>query len=119
MPKKAIASSKARFQAAVEKYIASLPGVTDDEKERASLEIQLGSLRDDPDAERKLYQKEQAIRKRIQKTENDIALWKNNIEFFGRSKNADKVKDEFNGKIKEASDHLKELKDQLKLLKSI
>ena len=119
VPKKAIASSKARFQAAVEKYIASLPGVTDDEKERASLKIQLGSLRDDPDAERKLYQKEQAIRKRIQKTENDIALWNNNLEFFGKSKNADKVKEEFNAKIKEASDQLKQLKSQLKLLKTV
>ncbi len=119
VPKKAMSSSKNRFQAAVDKYIASLQGVSEDEKERASLEIQLGSLRDDPDAERKLYQKEQAIRKRIQKTENDIALWNNNLEFFGKSKNADKVKEEFNAKIKEASDQLKQLKSQLKLLKTV
>ena len=35
-------------------------------------------------ADRKIYQKEQAIRKKITKAENDIALWKNNLEFFGR-----------------------------------
>ncbi|MBA4145013.1 MAG: DUF349 domain-containing protein, partial [Cytophaga sp.] len=89
VPKKSMASSKTRFQNAVDKYIASIQGATDDEKERASLEIQIGSLRDDPDADRKLYQKEQAIRKRIQKVENDIALWNNNLEFFGKSKNAE------------------------------
>ncbi len=119
VPKKSMASSKARFQNAVDKYIASIQGATDDEKERASLEIQIGSLRDDPDADRKLYQKEQAIRKRIQKVENDIALWNNNLEFFGKSKNAEKVKEEFNAKIKEATDQLKQLKSQLKLLKTV
>lgn len=119
VPKKSMASSKTRFQNAVDKYIASIQGATDDEKERASLEIQIGSLRDDPDADRKLYQKEQAIRKRIQKVENDIALWNNNLEFFGKSKNAEKVKEEFNAKIKEATDQLKQLKSQLKLLKTV
>jgi Domain of Unknown Function (DUF349) len=119
VPKKAIASIKTRFQNAVDKYIASLQGVSEDEKERASLEIQLGSLKDDPNADRKIYNKEQTIRKRIQKTENDIALWNNNLEFFGRSKNADKVKDEFNVKIKEATEQLKQLKSQLKLLKTV
>ena len=119
VPKKAINSIRDRFSHAIESAISSLQDVSSEEKEKLMLELELGSLKNDPDAERKIYQKEQAIRKRMTKVENDIALWKNNIEFFGRSKNADKVKDEFNGKIKEASDHLKELKDQLKLLKSI
>jgi hypothetical protein len=84
---------------------------------KISLENQLSDLRNDPMADRKIYQKEQLIRKKITKVENDIALWRNNLEFFGRSKNADKVKDEFNDKIKDATDHLKQLKEQLKMLK--
>ena len=119
VPKKAISDIKNRFQAAAEKAIASLSDVSEEEKERSLLEIQLGGLKDDPDAERKIYHKEQTIRKRIVKVENDIALWRNNLEFFGRSKNADKVKDEFNEKIREATDHLKQLKGQLKLLKTV
>jgi len=118
VPKKAINAIKNKFHAAVDKYIESL-GLNEEDRDRLQLEIQLQSLKDDPEAERKIYHKEQAIRKRITKVENDIALWKNNIEFFGRSKNADKVKDEFNDKIKEASDHLKQLKSQLKLLKTV
>jgi predicted DNA-binding protein YlxM (UPF0122 family) len=70
-------------------------------------------------ADRKLFQKEQAIRKKISKVENDISLWKNNLEFFGKSKNAEKVREEFNDKIKEASNHLQELKQQLKLLRTV
>lgn len=119
VPKKAIAGVKNHFQAVSEKYIASLVDVSEEEKEKVLLEIQLGSLKDDPDADRKIYHKEQTIRKRIQKVENDIALWRNNLEFFGRSKNADKVKEEFNQKIGEATDQLKQLKGQLKLLKTV
>jgi len=117
VPRKDINAIRNRYHEAVERFISSLPGLTDDEKGKLSLESQLSDLRNDPAADRKIYQKEQLIRKKITKVENDIALWRNNLEFFGRSKNADKVKDEFNDKIKEASDHLKQLKDQLKMLK--
>lgn len=119
VPRKDISAIRVRFQQAVEKFIGAIPGITEDEKERIVLETQLSDLRNDPMADRKIYQKEQMIRKKISKVENDIALWRNNLEFFGRSKNAEKFKDEFNDKIQEASDHLKQLKDQLKLLQTI
>jgi Domain of Unknown Function (DUF349) len=118
VPKKSIIPIKNRFNSAVEKLLASLE-ISADEKDRALLEIQLGELKNDPQADYKLYNKEQTLRKRISRVENDIALWRNNLEFFGRSKNAEKVKEEFNGKIQEASDHLAQLKNQLKLLKTV
>lgn len=118
VPRRAVNNIKNRFHASVDKYVASLE-LNEEERDRVQLEVQLISLKDDPEADRKLYHKEQAIRKRIMKVENDIALWRNNIEFFGRSKNADKVKDEFNDKIRTASDHLKQLKSQLKMLKTV
>jgi hypothetical protein len=46
-------------------------------------------------------------------------LWQNNLEFFSRSQNAEKVREEFNDKIKTAHEHLKQLKDQLKMLKTV
>jgi hypothetical protein len=119
VPKKDINAIRTRYHEAVERFINSIPGITEDEKGKITLENQLNELRSDPMAERKIFQKEQVIRKKISKVENDIALWKNNLEFFGRSKNADKFKDEFNDKIREASDHLKQLKEQLKLLKTV
>lgn len=119
VPKHAMASIRARFNDAVSKYIQSIGGINAEEKERISLESELSSLRNDPQAERKLYQKEQTLRKQITKAENDLAVLRNNLEFFGRSKNADKLKQEFNGKIEEANLHLVELKKQLKLLKTV
>lgn len=119
VPKKDIAAIKNRYHEAVEKFIDAVPGLTEDDKSRVLLENQISDLRKDPMGDRKIYQKEQAIRKKISKVENDIALWRNNIEFFGKSQNAEKVREEFNDKIKSASDHLQQLKQQLKLLRTV
>lgn len=119
VPRKDISAVRSRYHEAVEKFVAAIPDLTDDERSRVLLENQISDLKKDPMADRKIYQKEQAIRKKITKAENDIALWKNNLEFFGRSQNADKVRDEFNDKIRTATEHLKELKQQLKLLRAV
>lgn len=119
VPRKDISAIKSRYHEAVEKFVATIPNLTEDERSRVMLENQLSDLKKDPMGDRKIYQKEQAIRKKITKAENDIALWKNNLEFFGKSQNADKVRDEFNEKIKTATEHLKELKQQLRMLRMV
>jgi len=119
VPRPAVASIKNQFSVAVSKYIASIKGLSSAQKDQAELKIQLSELKNDPQAERKIYNKEQQLRKQITHAENDLATLRNNLEFFGRSKNAVKLKEEFNGKITEASNHLDDLKKQLKLLKSI
>lgn len=118
VPKKSINDSKNRFRTAVDNFVAQLD-IPADEKDRLQLEVQLGNLKNDPQGERKLYQREQAIRKRISKIENDIATLKNNMEFFGRSKNAEAYKAEFSQQIDAATEQLKALKGQLKLLKTV
>lgn len=119
VPRKDIAVIRNRYHDAVEKFIHTISDLNEDEKSKLSLETQLSELRNDPMADRKIFQKEQAIRKRISKVENDISLWRNNLEFFSRSQNAEGVRAEFNEKIKEATEHLKQLKEQLKLLKTV
>jgi Domain of Unknown Function (DUF349) len=94
-------------------------GLAGEEKERLNLEISLIGLKNDPEAGNKLFHKEQTLRKKITKAENDISVLRNNLEFFGRSKNAAKYKEEFNSKIAEADTELKQLKAQLKLLRAV
>jgi hypothetical protein len=118
VPKRAMASVKQRFEDATHKYLDSLQGLSEEAKDQALLETQLAGLKNDPQAERKLMQKEQNLRKQINKVENDLAVLRNNLEFFARSKNADKVRAEFNEKIKVTGDQLAQLKKQLKLIKS-
>jgi hypothetical protein len=119
VPKQAVTTIKNQFSISVAKYIESISGLNAAEKDQAALEVQLSGLKNDPQAERKIYHKEQTLRKQITKAENDLATLRNNLEFFGRSKNAVKLKEEFNDKITEASDQLSQLKKQLKLLKSV
>lgn len=119
VPRKAIKSIKSRFDKAVEKYVASIPALATGDQERLKMEVQLSGLRNDPNAGRKIQHKEQAIKTQIHKAENDLAILKNNLEFFGRSKNAEKMKGEFTEKLEVAADHLKDLKKQLKLLKTV
>ncbi len=118
VPRQAMASIKTRFSLGMDKFIASLDQVSQEDKDRAMLEIQLENLKTDPDASFKIHQREQVLRKKITKAENDLATLKNNLEFFGRSKNAEKMKAEFSEKINESTRELTELKSQLKILRA-
>lgn len=119
VPKKDMASIRKRYHEAAQKFAGAIQGITEDEKNQLLLENELADLKNDPMSGQKIYQKEQAIRKKISKVENDISTLRNNLEFFGRSKNADKYKEEFNAKIREADENLKQLKQQLKLLRTV
>ena len=117
VPKKSIATIRDRFNKLVQQTIYG-SSLSEDGKERLNMEVSLMSLKHDPEAGQKIFHKEQVLRKRISKTENDLAVLRNNLEFFGRSKNAEKYKEEFNLKINDADVELKQLKAQLKMLKA-
>ena len=68
------------------------------------------------ESSRSLDRKESDIRRQVTQLENDIALWGNNIEFFAKSKTADKVKAQFEEKIRRASEELETLKHQLTVI---
>lgn len=119
VPKQKLNAIRDRYHKAVELFVSSIAGVSEEDKSKLILESQLLDLKNDPMADKKLYHKEQAIRKKINNLENDLAIWRNNLEFFARAKNGDKVRKEFNVKIDEASDHLEQLKQQLKLLQTV
>lgn len=118
VPRQSVASVKSRFTDGMQKALASLPLDADD-RAQVALEVQLDNLKNNPQGERKIQFKEQHIRKQIAKAENDLAVLQNNLEFFGRSKNAERLKEEFGIKIKEANDHLLHLKKQLQLVQTV
>lgn len=119
IPKKLIATVKSRLDSAVVAYVHSIEGIDLQEKDRALMEYQLMGLRSGPGGDHKVHHKEQMIRKQIHNAENDIAVLQNNLEFFGRSKNAEKLKSEFSRKLEKATGDLKELKRQLKLIAAV
>jgi hypothetical protein len=118
VPKKSITSIRHEFNQAVNVFMNSLSNLSSDEKNKLQMEIKLQGLKGDPQAQQKIYQQEQIIRKKISKIEADLAVWRNNLEFFANSRNADKFKAEFNEKIDSASAQLDQLKQQLKILRA-
>ncbi len=118
VPKNAIRSSQAKFAEVVDLYI-SKSSLTEDDKAKLKITTKLTSLKGTPNANRKLNKKEFTLRKQITNLENDITLWKNNLEFFANSKNADQVRLEFDKKIEDANAQLEALKEQLRIIKNI
>jgi len=73
-----------------------------------------GVLKETPKGREKLKYMKGDMRDKIHSMESEIALWENNIGFFGKSKNADKLKLEFQQKIDKAKEEIKNLKAALK-----
>ncbi len=119
VPRSEAGTIRAAYLSAFEKLVNSLSGLDEFEKNKLILENTLGDLKSDPQGEKKRQQKEQLLRKKISKIEGEIALWKNNLGFFERSKNAEGVRKEFNDKIQQASAKVEQLKQQLKLLRNL
>ncbi len=117
VPRKSIKAIKNRFKESVDKYIEGIPGLNEQQKEELILKDEIRQMQEGPNAERTMNRKQQEIRRKISGLENDIALWKNNLEFFAASKTADKLREEFEAKIDKASDDLNQLKKQLRLLR--
>lgn len=119
VPKEAIRSIQQRYDEALEAYAKSIDGMSRAELKETQMKVELYKLKAEPDANRKLNQKEAGIRKKISAIENDIALWKNNMEFFTTSVKADKLLKDFEKKVQEAENQIIELKKQLEVLKEL
>ena len=119
VPKGAVKKIKDRYKKAVTRYLDKMQGLSADEKETMLIEDEINRLKNEPNASQKIYRKEQILRKQIKQLEDDISLWKNNLEFFASSKKADSLKEEFNVKIDKASEELNTLKHELKMLRMV
>lgn len=116
VPKESIKRIQEKYAQAVERFISSAKGLDKEDKQNLKLTAHLNKLKSGPNASKKIYQKEGSIRKQISQLENDIATWKNNLEFFAASKTADKLREEFNHKIEKAQEERDLLKEQLKIV---
>lgn len=107
-----------RFFDLLQKYLDTVPDLSYERKNELVFQLQLDRLRQHPDANHKIYQKEQNIRKEISNLENDISTLRTNIEFFARSKNAERLREEYQQRIEEANSRMNVLKKQLRLIRS-
>lgn len=115
VPRKEMQTIQKRYIAAINSYVSAIGKLTSKEREQVVMDSEVEMVKEG-DSGRNLYRKESDIRRKVTQLENDISLWQNNIEFFAKSKSADKLKAQFEEKIKRASDQLNELKHQLTII---
>ncbi|WKN31516.1 DUF349 domain-containing protein [Porifericola rhodea] len=119
VPRNAIKKINQRFEKAVESFMKEAKELDSEQKDELKLELEVTTIKGTPRAERKLDHKQSSLRKKIGKLEEDISLWKNNIGFFAHSKQADKLKKEYEQKIEDASAELEHLKSQLDIIENL
>jgi len=118
VPRNSIKTIHRRYTEVIEAITKDMD-VSEEEKHKLRFKAQFSNMNFGPGSERLIQKKEGALRRQISNLENDINLWKNNIDFFASSKNADKLKKDFQVKIDKANDQLKNLKEQLKIISNI
>ncbi|MFN8348626.1 MAG: DUF349 domain-containing protein [Spirosomataceae bacterium] len=116
VPKKDMQAINKRYIDAVNAYVSAIGKLSSKEREQVILENEV-AMATDGESVRNLQRKETDIRRRMTQIENDLTIWQNNIEFFGRSKNGEKVRAEFVKKIESAQKQLADLKHQLKIVR--
>ena len=119
VPRNAIKKISQRYEKALDTFMNQSKELDEQQKEDLKLEMEVTTLKGSPRADRKLNHKESSLRKKISRLEEDISLWKNNIGFFAHSKQADKLKEEYERKIEEAAAELERLKSQLDMIENM
>ena len=90
--------------------------MSEKKKDELLFEAQLQITKTGGGGGQKDSRRDQNISRKIQHLESEISLWKNNIEFFARSKTADKLRAEFNAKIDAAKQELESLRNRVRKL---
>nr|WP_317174865.1 DUF349 domain-containing protein [Pararhodonellum marinum] len=116
VPRKNIKEIAAKFNDAVDTYVKNM-GLEGVKRDEFLFRLNLNKIQGDPNLNRVLNKKEHGIRKQISDLENNVTLWRNNLEFFASSKTADKLKDQFDEKIEKAEKEIEKLKKKLSIIR--
>ncbi len=116
VPRKVVKKMHARFDAVIE-VVKKSEALDEDERDDFAIQVQVNRMRSGPHGGQKVNRKEQALRRKIQRIEQDISTYKTNIEFFASSKTADKLRGEMNQNIANGEKEIEQLKKQLKVFR--
>ncbi len=119
VPRKSMQELNKKYIDTINQYVGSIGTLSGKEIEQLHLKNEIDVMKGGHGNSKDFVKKELDASKKIQFLESEIGLWENNLEFFSKSKNADKLKEEFNTKIKKAKSEIEQLKSQIKMIKEI
>jgi hypothetical protein len=107
-----------KFNDALGRFIDASAEIGQEAKKNIRLSLEVLSLKASSDGIAQLKKKEQALQKKMTAIRSEIDRYKTNIEFFGKSKGAEQMKQEIQGNIDKLEVELKDLKEELKIVKN-
>lgn len=116
VPKDKIREAQDRYNEVIQAFIDALDK-TEGKHADFKLSLEISALKNTPDADKKLQKREGDVSRKIATLKSEIEQYGTNMEFFGRSANAEKLKKEIQQKIEVAKEEIKTLEAQLKIIK--
>ncbi|TAH24530.1 MAG: DUF349 domain-containing protein [Cytophagales bacterium] len=116
VPKDKIKAIQEKYQEAINLFIKNIDGKNGGQT-HLKLSLEINAIKNAPDSEKKIQKREGDLLRKINTLKAEINQYATNMEFFGRSANADKLKKEIQQKIDTAHLEVKELESQLKTIK--
>ena len=104
-----------RFKKAIDEKYSSLK-LEADEKDRILFQAKIDTLGSSPDRQKLLTNEKNEIRKQMDALGKEIIQMENNLGFFARSKGADQLRKEVEGKVQVLQTKIDGLKKKLKLI---
>lgn len=104
-----------KFRNAINANLDSLK-ISKAEMQALNYKNRIEGLKDNPNANRILYNEKNQLMNKRKKIEEEINLWENNIGFLAASKKASLLKDEFEKKIENAKKEIEMLNEKIKFL---
>ncbi len=117
VPRKDKKTIQQKFELVIKEYLSKLE-VDSQEKIKLELSVQVGALKDSPNAKALVSNKMSQIRKQISSYESEIVTLNTNLEFFANSKSIDKIKADVEKQVDVIQLKINELKEQLAILNS-
>ena len=103
------------YKTAIDSHYSKLK-LEGDEKEKILFEARIDTIASSPDAERLFSREKSDIRQQIEQIKNDMLQYENNLGFFAKSKGADLLRKEVEGKINASKNKIEALKRKLKMI---
>ena len=106
-----------KYKEALNKQFDKLK-LDDKDKNILRFRSKVDNAKSNPRVARKVQNEREKFYSKIKQLESDIVLWENNIGFFAKSTNADKMISEVQEKIVDAKRNIKLLEEKVKLIDS-
>lgn len=119
VPRKEMQNIQQRYIKAVNTFVSAMGKLSAHEKEQIVLESEVEMVKSEKGrgGNVDLRGRENDIRRKIRTLEDEIAQLENNLAFFARSKNADKIKGDFEKRIEKSKKELEQLQHQLRVVR--